>query len=198
MKLLNRLIDQAKNPNGFVGSIMLSIMNAAHSGMNKWAIGKIKLRKDAIMLDIGCGGGKTIHFFSKINQSGKLYGIDYSEQAVKDSIKLNIENVKAERVSISQASVTNIPFSDNFFDLVTAFQTHYFWEDLEKSVNEVFRVLKPNGQFLIVAELYKINYHMTAYKTKDELEQLFIKTGFQTIEFFENKNRGWFCFKGIK
>ena len=65
MKLLNRLIEQAKNPNGFVGSIMLSIMNTAHTGMNKWAFEKINISEDAIILDIGCGGGKTIQILSK-------------------------------------------------------------------------------------------------------------------------------------
>ncbi|ASB90980.1 hypothetical protein S101395_04492 [Bacillus sonorensis] len=47
MGLLNRLIEQAKNPKGFIGSIMLRIMNTAHTGMNKWALDKLRIREDS-------------------------------------------------------------------------------------------------------------------------------------------------------
>lgn len=60
MRILNRLIEQAKKPSGCVGSLMLRMMNTAHTGMNQWAFEKLPLEKNLIMLDIGCGGGKTI------------------------------------------------------------------------------------------------------------------------------------------
>lgn len=173
-------------------------MNTAHTGMNKWAFEKLKVREDSIMLDIGCGGGKTINILSKINDYEKIYGIDYSEQAVKDSIKSNIKDVETGKVSILKANVTDIPFTEGFFDIITAFQTYYFWGDLENGVEETFRVLKQGGCFMIIAEVYKINYHMNSYKTKEEMEQLLISTGFHTINFYENKTKGWLCVKGIK
>lgn len=39
---------------------------------------------------------------------------------------------------------------------------------------------------------------MKAYKTKEEMKQLYKKIGFQTIEFFEHPNKKWVCMKGIK
>jgi len=198
LKLLNSLIEQAKNPSGYVGSFMLSIMNTAHKGMNHWAIEKIKIEENMKILDIGCGGGKAIQLFSKINKYGEIYGIDYSEQAVKDSIRANKGDVVTGKVSIRQASVTHIPFPENNFDIVTAFQTHYFWSDLENAAKEIFRILKPNGSFFIFSEIYKINYHMKSYKSKEDMEKLFKKTGFQTVEFYENIHKGWLCVKGIK
>ena len=198
MKLLNRLIEQAKNPNGFVGSIMLSIMNTAHTGMNKWAFEKINISEDAIILDIGCGGGKTIQILSKKNDYGKIYGIDYSEQEVLDSIRANSKDVEAGKVNILQADVIDIPFPENHFDIITAFQTHYFWPDLENGVKEIFRILKQDGCFLITAETYKINYHMKSHKTKEELERLFKGTGFHSVKFYENTTKGWLCVKGLK
>lgn len=198
LNLLNKLIEQAKNPNGVLGSFMLKIMNAAHSEMNKWALEKMKIRRGSVLLDVGCGGGKTLQLLSRMNAYGKIYGIDYSEQAVKDSIKANKLDVATGKIYIQQASVTDIPFSENMFDIITAFQTHYFWPDLEKSVKEVFRVLKQEGCFFITAEIYKINYHMKTYKTKEDIEQLFKKTGFSTVEFYVHPNKKWLCIKGIK
>lgn len=198
MNVVNRLIEQAKNPKGFIGSIMLRIMNTAHSGMNIWALEKINFSENAVMLDIGTGGGKTIHTLSQKNKYGKLYGIDYSEQAVRDSIRANREDINTGKVNIRQASVSKIPFQENFFDIITAFQTHYFWPDLGNDIKEVFRVLKQDGKFMIVAELYKIKYHMESYKTKEELMHLFNKTGFNNIEFYENRKKGWVCIIGFK
>ena len=64
--LLQRLIEQAKQPRGFVGSLMLRIMNKAHSGMNTWLMKQEAVNDGDIVLDIGCGGGKTLQFLSKI------------------------------------------------------------------------------------------------------------------------------------
>jgi ubiquinone/menaquinone biosynthesis C-methylase UbiE len=198
MNLLNKLIEQAKNPDGIVGSFMLRIMNTAHTGMNKWALAYTKIEEDSIVLDVGCGGGKTIQLLSHINKNGRIYGIDYSEQAVKDSIRANKIDVATGKVNIQQASVTDIPFQEDFFDIITAFQTHYFWPDLETSIKEVFRVLKKDGSFLITAELYKINYHMKSYKTKEEIEQLLKNAGFTVVHIYENVNKNWICINGIK
>ncbi|PFN09038.1 class I SAM-dependent methyltransferase [Bacillus cereus] len=196
MGVLQKLIEQAKNPRGSIGSSMLCIMNRAHARLTNWALQKIHVRKDAVILDIGCGGGKTIHTLSKMTPAGKIYGIDYSEQAVENSINSNRSDVKNGKVMIHRASVSSIPFDDNFFDLITAFQTHYFWPDLKNDIKEIFRVLKPNSSFMIVAEIFKMNYHMQQFKTSEELVALFSETGFQHVQCYEEK--GCLCIVGRK
>ncbi|WP_285399432.1 class I SAM-dependent methyltransferase [Lysinibacillus sp. fls2-241-R2A-57] len=198
MTLLQRLIEQAKKPSGIVGSLMLRIMNKAHSGMNTWLMRHEVIKDGDTVLDIGCGGGSTLRFLSQMNPSGKIYGIDFSEQSVHESIKTNETDVANGKVIVTQASVSDIPHDDKFFDTITAFQTHYFWPDLANDVIEVFRVLKYGGKFIIISEVYKINYHMKAYKTKPEIKQLFESVGFQTVTIRENTQKGWLCITGIK
>lgn len=48
--------------------------------------------------------------------------------------------------------VAALPFKDNAYDMATAFETVYFWPDIEKSFAEVRRILKPGATFLIVNE----------------------------------------------
>jgi len=198
MTLLQRLIEQAKKPNGIVGSLMLRIMNRAHSGMNTCLMRQEVIKEGDTVLDIGCGGGNTLQSLSKMNPSGTIYGIDFSTQAVQESLKTNETDVTNGKVIVTQASVSNIPYHDKFFDKITAFQTHYFWPDLANDVQEVFRVLKYGGKFIIISELYKINYHMKAYKTKPEIKQLFESVGFQTVTIQENTQKGWLCITGLK
>ena len=45
-----------------------------------------------------------------------------------------------------------LPFADDSFEQVTAFETIYFWPNLEEAFQQVFRVLKPGGSFLVCNE----------------------------------------------
>jgi ubiquinone/menaquinone biosynthesis C-methylase UbiE len=198
LSILKRLIEQAKRPKGIIGSLMLRIMNVAHAGIMKWTLQKMNMEDGTALLDIGCGGGKSIKILSQHIKNGKVYGIDYSAQAVKESIRKNKQDVKDGKVTILKASVTDIPFDNNTFSIITAFQTHYFWPDFEMSVREIYRVLKSNGELFIVAPKYNIDYHMKVYKSNRELEVLLKEVGFTSVQFFENPGRGWLCVKSRK
>lgn len=59
------------------------------------------------------------------------------------------------RIEIIHGLVSFLPFSDNTFDLVTAFEAYYFWPDLVHDLQEIKRVLKPGGTLLLVNEVYE-------------------------------------------
>lgn len=82
----------------------------------------------------------------------KVYGIDYSIESVKLSREVNEKLIENGKVEIHEGNVKDLPFEDDTFDIVTAFETIYFWPDIEKCFGEVKRVLKPGGTFLIGME----------------------------------------------
>lgn len=82
----------------------------------------------------------------------KVYGVDYSIESVKLSREVNRVNIDKGKVEILEGDVQNLPFEDNRFDIVTAFETVYFWPNIVESFKEVKRVLKPGGIFLIGME----------------------------------------------
>lgn len=49
--------------------------------------------------------------------------------------------------------VSKLPYGDNIFDFATAFETIYFWPNLEKAFKQVHRVLKSSGYFMICNEI---------------------------------------------
>ncbi len=53
---------------------------------------------------------------------------------------------------MQQASVAELPFEAEQFDVVTAFETVYFWPELAQNFREVYRVLKPGGIFSSVTK----------------------------------------------
>ncbi len=107
---------------------------------------------DAMVLDCGCGGGANIKTLLKLCPKGKVQGIDYSAVSVEKARKVNAGAIAAGQCTVQQASVAELPFEAEQFDVVTAFETVYFWPDLAQNFREVYRVLKPGGTFFICNE----------------------------------------------
>ena len=155
MGLLEKFVTQCRNPSGSFGRFVGRAMNLGHTKVRKWGLSHISINPDLYVLDVGCGGGKTIKEIASFVSEGKVYGIDYSEDMVQLSRKVNYNLIKRNIVEISQGSVSSLPFPDNMFDFVTAFETYYFWPDLVYDLIEVKRVLKPGAFLLLVNEVYK-------------------------------------------
>lgn len=194
MSLLNKLIEQAKNPSGAIGKIMVRIMNAAHKKQTIWGLGQLHLQSQSKVLDVGCGGGSTLYLLSHIATEGEIVGVDYSIDAVKHSTRLNRSTVESGLVRAEQGDVEKLPFDSHTFDFVTAVQTHYFWPDMKTSLEEIKRVLCEGGQAMILAEHYKMQYHMDRYETSAKLKELLLEVGFTSVSVKEKDK--WMCLIG--
>lgn len=213
MNVVTRLISQARKPAGLAGLLTTKAMNLVHSPLTNWGLSFVEVKDDYKILDIGCGGGRTVNKLARRIKSGKVYGIDHSDASVKSSTKLNKYLIDQNRVEIRQASVSSIPYPDNFFDIITAIETYFFWPDLGNDMKEVFRVLKTKGRMLLVSEIVRrpenektidrfarlanTNDYMR-YLTKEELNRLFIDTGFENVMVHVNAKHGWVCAVGCK
>jgi ubiquinone/menaquinone biosynthesis C-methylase UbiE len=183
MDVLEYLIGQSKFPKGFVGKIMLKIMNNAHKKIYYKIVSQMNINENYNILDIGCGGGEFIRIVSKKYRNIKLFGIDISE----DAIEIAIKNNRNENIIFSKSDIGKMPFENNYFNIVTAFQTYYHWNNIKNNLKEIYRILNNNGILIIVAELYKVNYHMTEYKKEEEIKKLFTEIGFKNAEYKEEE-----------
>ena len=98
-----------------------------------------ELPKKAKILDVGCGKGYLLYDFKKLLPDCEIYGIDISKYA--------IENCKEEiKEFIKEGNSTNLPWEDNFFDIVISINTlhNLYSYELEKSILEIERVGKKN------------------------------------------------------
>lgn len=205
-------ITEAGNPSkpqGEAGKVMIARMNDSHSDMTAWAFDFLPLKPDDTVLDVGCGGGAALKRLSGRIKGGKLYGIDYSDVSVEASRKLNQKDVDSGKMTIIEASVSDLPFDDATFDAIVTVESYYFWPDIEHDMQEVFRVLKKGGTFLMVAEMYMHDEldeaHIASGKkyglrnfTIDEFTELFEKTGFDTCDVHLKKGEYWICVEGRK
>ncbi len=155
MGLLKKFVMQCRKPSGRLGRFVGRSMNIGHAKIRQWGLSHISIKPDSCVLDIGCGGGKAVKEIASSVSKGKVYGIDYSEDMVQLSKKVNDNLIKQSIVEIMYGTVSSLPFPDNMFDFVTAIETFYFWPDLINDLIEVKRVLKPGAFLLLVHAAYK-------------------------------------------
>jgi len=209
MGTMNQLFNLCGKPTGWFGRFLLRNMNSRHSKLTDWGLKHISINNHDTILEIGCGGGRTVAKLAAIATEGKVYGIDHSETSVAVARRTNEQWIEMGRVDIRQGSVSHLPFADDMFDLATAVETHYFWPDLPGDMREVLRVLKPGGKLIMIAEAYKGGKHdfwiqkagkltTMAILSINEQSELFSKAGYSDIQMIEMYDKGWLCGSGRK
>lgn len=204
-----RAAHQCRKPSDRAGRQVLLRMNASHAAVTRWGLDHVPIEEDFTILDVGCGGGRTIDRLASRTR-GKVYGIDYSEVSVATAREMNERAIAEGRVDIQHASVSQLPFPDTMFDIAVAVETHYYWPDLPRDVREVMRVLKRGGRFLIIAETYRgrrddwlyrpmmTRVLRATYLTPDEHRQLLVDAGYTDVQVFNERSKGWICAIGTR
>jgi SAM-dependent methyltransferase len=203
------LIKQVRKPSRWVGRPFLWMMNLSHSPLTNWGLRHVRIEKDFDILDVGCGGGRTIEKLAALAPQGKIFGVDYAKGSVAASRARNRKLIESGRAQIEESPVSRLPFADNMFEVVTAVETQYYWPDLVNDMREILRVLKPGGTLAVIAESYRhgstaalqrpvLKLLGSANLGVEEERGLFAKAGYSEIEIFEERGKGWICCVGKK
>jgi len=200
---------QVRKPSRWIGGRFLRAMNVAHSALTDWGLGHVRIERNDTILDVGCGGGRTVAKLAERAPEGKVHGIDYSSESVAVSRRENAAAIAEGRVAIEKASVSRLPFPDDRFDLVTAVETQYYWPRPLDDMKEIRRVLKPGGRAVVILETYRggrfgavkgvvMMALRSRHLTLERHRALFEGAGFAGVEIFTEPRRGWFCGVGTK
>jgi len=209
MGLMEKMLKQSRKPAGRFGMFYARLMNIGHSKVTQWGLNHVSTNKDDTILDIGCGGGKTVNTLADRATEGKIYGIDYSEDCVSVASKINKKLIDAGRVEILHASVESLPFPNDSFDLVTAVESYYFWPNLINNLKEIRRVLKPGGSVILINACYrderfeKRNANLArmgnfTYHLPEEFREFLRDAGYSSIQIDVLENKNWITAIGIK
>lgn len=203
--------NQGSKPSGWLGRFNLWRMNSSHSKLTDWGLRHISIDTHDTILDVGCGGGRTVAKLADIAKQGKVYGIDHSGESVATSKKYVAQYTSLGRVEILHGSVSQLPFPNDMFDLVTAVETHFWWQNLPGDMREIFRVLKPGGALVFIAEIYKgasaaaakfaEKYASSAgmmLLSIDEHREHFTNAGYSNVQVIEERDKAWICALGRK
>jgi ubiquinone/menaquinone biosynthesis C-methylase UbiE len=178
------IFENMRKPKGKLGNIQLKSMNKEHTPVSLWGLKHLDIQSDDVILDVGCGGGININRMAE--KAKKVYGVDYSIESVKLSREVNSEYINQGKVEVLEGNAQSLPFDDESFDIVTAFETIYFWPDIEKCFGEVKRVLKPGGIFLIGMESNG-SYNLVM-KVSEKLIDMTVYNDEEVSEFLKNND----------
>jgi len=155
----------------------------------EYLVAQFELKKGTTLLDVGTGTGGLLPLILKcVGSEGFITAIDFSKrmiQRARDKFK-NRENLK-----FSITSIENLPFKAKFFDSVICFGAFPHFEDKEKALSEMHRVLKEGGKLFIAHALGSVelkNHHKglspVAYDMLPEeakMREMMKETGFMDV-----------------
>ncbi|MBP2133306.1 ubiquinone/menaquinone biosynthesis C-methylase UbiE [Methanomicrobium sp. W14] len=204
--MLKQFFSNTRKPKSSAGgNFILWLMNTGHDRLAKWGLSYLDFSEKMAILDVGCGGGKNISNLLELAPKAEVFGADYSEASVKKSKDFNREAIKKGRCKVFHASVGNLPFEDESFDAVTAFETVYFWPDLNINFTEINRILQNGGVFMVCNEAASqkdaekwLKYIDMSVFTGDELSSAMKNAGFTEIIIYERTKGSGICVTGIK
>ena len=125
------------------------------------------------------------------------------------SQKYNEADIIAGKMDVLEGSVEELPFDDASFDKITTVESFYFWPDPAENLKEVYRVLKEQGTFLLVADIYQkedlpeqvrenIQRFHLFNPTPEEFRELLENAGFEEVRIHLKDGEDWICAEGHK
>ena len=99
---------------------------------------------NGICIDVGTGPAPLSIALAKITAL-KIYAMDISDEMCQIAEKNITAECLEDRIIPIRGDVSNMPFEDDFADLVVSRGSMFFWKDLSSGFKEIYRVLKPDG-----------------------------------------------------
>lgn len=184
---LQEIASQLKHPTGEKGIEMANMMHETNINMTRHSIQNLNISAGNIILELGHGNAGHVEFIFDQVENLKYYGLEMSELMFQEARQINRNFVSQKQAFFSLYDGNVIPFQDTFFDKIFTVNTIYFWQEPEKMLSEVYRVLKPKGIFCItfaeesfMKQLPFTKYEFELYSTEKAFK-LIEKTVFKIV-----------------
>lgn len=184
---LQAIASQLKHPTGEKGVEMANMMNETNINMTRNSIENLHIEPGNTILELGHGNAGHLEFIFDQAENIKYYGLEMSELMFQEARQINRNFVSQKQAFFSIYDGTEIPFEDNLFNKVFTVNTIYFWQEPEKLLSEIYRVLQPKGILCItfaeesfMKQLPFTQFEFELYST-EKAEKLIEKSPFKII-----------------
>ncbi|REL39197.1 class I SAM-dependent methyltransferase [Rhodohalobacter sp. SW132] len=168
MKDLEFIASQLRKPSGDFAATIAEKMNEGNQPLYDLTFNRLDLNKGDTILEIGFGNGFHFPELLSLEDSLTVYGIDYSEDMVRQAAGRNKKLIKKGQLFLAEGGSDRLPYADHTFDIVFCNMVIYFWDNPEVHLKEIRRVMKSTGKFY------------TGMRSKETMLQLpFTKFGFK-------------------
>ena len=108
-----------------------------------------KYHPEGILVDVGCGPGYLIMTMASLFKHLRIIGVDIADEMLQKATKNVCLLDPADRISFRHGDIQELPFDNDSLDFVVSTLSLHHWSEPKESIQEINRVLKPGGQFLI-------------------------------------------------
>lgn len=143
----------------------------------------VDLHEGDFLLDIGCGGGGAIKAALQNCEALRVVGVDPMQ------VMLTAAREIAPRADFYLSGAEDIPLPGNVVTCALANCSISHWQDRTAGLNEVGRVLKSGGRFLIIEEAFSFQSEDGATNSPEELPAQLEKAGFQVQNHGPHQNQ---------
>ncbi|BDS09324.1 class I SAM-dependent methyltransferase [Aureispira anguillae] len=190
-KELEELANQLSCPSGGHGRDVAKLMNETNINMTLSTVNDMGLSDGQSILELGHGNAEHLSNVLKQAKNLTYCGLDISPLMKEEAERINSRFISGKVASFHLYDGTNIPFGAASFDRIFTVNTIYFWEQPLALLNELYRVLKPNGQCHItfaqkrfVEQLPFAKYKFELYDNNTVLK-LIQQTSFRLIDIID-------------
>jgi ubiquinone/menaquinone biosynthesis C-methylase UbiE len=185
---LQAIASQLKHPTGEKGIEMANMMHETNINMTRHSIQNLNIKDGDSILELGHGNAGHVELLFEQTNNLKYYGLEMSELMFQEARQINRNFVSQKQAFFSLYDGNIIPFRDAFFNKIFTVNTLYFWQQSEKMLLEIHRVLKTKGVFCLtfaeesfMKQLPFTKYEFELYST-EKAENLIQKTTFKLVK----------------
>jgi len=109
-------------------------------------LSEMNLRANIKILDVGCKNGSLLFTLASFLENCELHGVDINPR----HIQKNQSRSKYKNVRFHCASADDLPFENNYFDLIACTNALHHFPKRARSLDEMYRVLKSNGELYLL------------------------------------------------
>jgi ubiquinone/menaquinone biosynthesis C-methylase UbiE len=131
----------------------------------KTAVAFAEIRDNSVIVDVGCAAGTLLKSVREVSNKCECWGTDVLDSKIMETVDCKF------RV----ADARNLPFEDNYFDVVFVLDTlEHIKDEVELAIKEIRRILKPNGVAILSgpteSSFYRFCRSVLFYLTKKDRE----------------------------
>jgi SAM-dependent methyltransferase len=150
-RITDPVLGQLRHPRGPLAPATARLLNLVNQPLNRFTVRTLELSGAEDVLDVGFGGGVGIGLVLQRLTTGRVAGIDISDEMADRARDRFADAVANGRLVLARADVAAIPFADGSFDRVYTVNTVVFWREVPPGLAEIQRVLRPGGRLVIAA-----------------------------------------------
>ena len=191
---LHEIEQQLRCPNGELGVKFGHEMHASNIGMTLRTIARLGIEDSDKVLELGHGNCGHLAEIMAVAPHICYVGLETSALMTQEAIKLNKTLIANHDVTFQHYDGVQIPYPDNSFDKIFSVNTLYFWSPAQALMEEIARVLKPNGLALItyaqkqfMTTLPFVGERFQLYDNAD-VAQLVKHSPLQVVEFIDEND----------